>query len=171
MLQASFRNIFEGEGNGRWARLSSETIRWRQRIKPPADGKPILNVSGRMKNSVLGGRGYIEKSTTNRLEIGTNNPIAHLHQFGGEVSQPLRSKKAKKAYLVAKDAKGASVVKRIPARPFMTAGGTISDPDLDETTKGQVAETFAEAISRKILEAVTGALSGSAGSNPSKGAK
>lgn len=150
ILLESFRRNFESLGHGAWPKLSAETLKWRRAIE--AEGRPILNISGRLRDSVIEtkGAGHVEIIRRETMDVGSSLGSSGLHQFGGEVTQPLRTRKARKAFGVG--GPGHSLIKRIPARPFLTAGGTPSDPTLDDETGFRVAETFAESLGHRIYQ-------------------
>lgn len=65
-------------GNG-WAALSPPYGRWKQRHYP---GKPILELSGLLRESMTQRPFGIDEITHNQMVIGTGVPYASYHQHG-----------------------------------------------------------------------------------------
>jgi len=85
-LVASFKDItrkqFESEGrqgSGGWAPLSADYAAWKQLHYP---GKPILQLTGAMLESMTGGSDHIEEIAKDSLKVGTRDPKALYHQRG-----------------------------------------------------------------------------------------
>jgi phage gpG-like protein len=87
-LAEDFREVqektFETSGrynrNVRWQRLSPSYKTWKNEVAP---GKPILTLTGGLRNSFTRQGGYhIERRTSNTLDIGSNHPLGKYHQRG-----------------------------------------------------------------------------------------
>lgn len=79
---ANERKQFSSEGrhgSGGWTPLSAKYAAWKARVAP---GKPILELSGALRQSLTGGSGFIYRTGRQSLAIGTKIPHARYHQTG-----------------------------------------------------------------------------------------
>lgn len=88
-LDAVETQAFSSEGGttagGKWAPLKEEYRRWKARNWP---GRQILELTGRLKDSVLGSTpDTVSSRTQTRLEYGTSVPYARYHQRGEGVPE------------------------------------------------------------------------------------
>jgi len=66
-----------GEGRRQWAELAPTTLR--RRLYP---GKPILQQTGMLQMSFIGGPDHIEEIDAKRMKWGSQSPYALFHQTG-----------------------------------------------------------------------------------------
>lgn len=69
------------EGRARWAELSPRYRAWKEKNYP---GMPILQLTGKMKSSLVGSgaEGSVYEVSNKELTVGTNVPYAIFHQRG-----------------------------------------------------------------------------------------
>ena len=74
---------------GRWKRLSPKYKAWKDKNFP---GRKILERTGRLKTSLIGGRGegFVYRPSKLGLTIGSNVPYAGYHQTGTSRGLPKR---------------------------------------------------------------------------------
>ena len=66
----------------KWANYNPKYLKWKQKYH---SGKPMLVLSGKMKEAALGGSGYIIKKTKNQMSFGLKGePYYAAIQFGGK---------------------------------------------------------------------------------------
>lgn len=73
---------FSSEGHhasGGWKPLSPKYADWKERHYP---GRPILVLSGALRESLTGGSGFLYRTGRLSMSIGTKNPVGSYHQRG-----------------------------------------------------------------------------------------
>lgn len=86
-----WRKQFGSEGSylgpRQWTPLKPAYAAWKQRHYP---GKPILQLTGRLFNSLTQRPFAVERITKDSMTIGTDVPYAKYHQLGGPPFLPKR---------------------------------------------------------------------------------
>ena len=72
---------FASEAGGTWRPLAPSTQRERAR-KGYGPAHPILEQTGRLAASVMGGEGHVRRETPMSITLGTEVPYAVFHQRG-----------------------------------------------------------------------------------------
>jgi phage gpG-like protein len=89
--QTIWKKQFAQEGGytnrSRWSPLSPRYAAWKQRHYP---GKPILQLTGALFNSLTRRPFGVEEITAHTMVIGTDVPYAKYHQVGGPPYLPAR---------------------------------------------------------------------------------
>lgn len=111
-MQQAVEDNFADQGRPAWMGLSKKTLESR----PRRSGGMILQDTGTLKKSIQSDSGMTW------ARVGTNEPYARIHQFGGKTKPHVIKPRNKKAL-----AFGGRVVKSvnhpgsdIPARPFLS---------------------------------------------------